>query len=247
MKKNFFLHFSLRYKFFYNIYLYYNLYIRNLKYYNKKSYSQFKEDLFVKNFFKDKKKGFFVDIGCHHPFRGNNTFLLYKSGWSGINIDLNKLSIDLFSIARPRDINICTAISEKEGEIEYYLPNNNPLSSEITIDKKFSNILKKHHGNQYKPYRTRSVTWKSIKDKYNKYLEEVDFFKIDIEGSDLQVLRSIDLNNLKIKLIMIEASHLDLQNRNEIINYLELNNYKIVFDNNLNIIFKKNNLKADIY
>ena len=238
MKKNFFLHFSLRYKIFYKLYLFYNLYIRNLKYYNKKSYSQFEEDLFIKNFFKDKKKGFFVDIGCHHPFKGNNTFLLYKLGWSGINIDLNKLSIDLFNVARPRDINICTAISEKEGEIEYFLPNNNPLSSEITINKKFSNILKKHHGNQYKPYRTKSVTWNSIKDKYNNYLKEVDFFKIDIEGSDFQVLRNIDLTNLKIKLIMIEASHLDIQNRNEIINYLKLKNYKIVFDNNLNVIFE---------
>ena len=42
------------------------------------------------------KKGFFIDIGCHHPFKANNTFLLYKSGWSGMNIDLNKISIDLF-------------------------------------------------------------------------------------------------------------------------------------------------------
>lgn len=242
MKKNFFLHFSLKYKFFYNLYLYYNLYVRNLKYYNKNSFSQFEEDLFIKNYFKNEKKGFFIDIGCHHPFKGNNTYLLYKSGWSGINIDLNKLSIDLFNIARPKDINICTAISEKEGEIEYYLPNNNPLSSEITIDKKFSNILKKHHGNQYKSYRTKSVTWKSIKDKYLSFLEKIDFFKIDIEGSDLQVLKSIDLENLKIKLIMVEASHLDTQNRNEIIYYLKSNNYKIIFDNELNVIFENEKL-----
>jgi len=238
MKKNFFLHFSLRYKFFYKVYLYYNLYIRNLKYYIKKTYSQFEEDLFIKNYFKDKKNGFFVDIGCHHPFKGNNTYLLYKSGWSGINIDLNKLSIDLFNVARPKDINICTAISDKEGEIEYYLPNNNPLSSEITIDKKFSNILKSHHGNQYKSYKTKSVTWKLIEEKYVNYHEKIDFFKIDIEGSDLKVLKSINLKNLKIGLLMVEASHLDVQNRDEIIYYLKSNNYKIVFDNKLNVIFE---------
>ena len=134
MKKNLFLNLSLRYKIFYKIYLYYNLYIRNLKYYFKNSYSQLNEDIFLKEFFKNKKKGLFVDIGCHHPFKSNNTFLLYKSGWSGINIDLNRLSIDLFNIARPRDINICSAISNKEGTIDYYLPNNNPLSTEITIN-----------------------------------------------------------------------------------------------------------------
>ena len=72
----------------------------------KISYSQFEEDLFLKSYFKNKKIGFFIDIGCHHPFKGNNTYLLYKSGWTGINIDLNQLSIDLFNIARPRDKNI---------------------------------------------------------------------------------------------------------------------------------------------
>jgi hypothetical protein len=40
----------------YKFYLFYNLYVRNLKYLFKESYSQFKEDLFVKNFFKKKKK-----------------------------------------------------------------------------------------------------------------------------------------------------------------------------------------------
>ena len=46
MKKNFFLHYALRKKNIYNIYLYYNLYIRNLKYYLQKTYSQFDEDVF---------------------------------------------------------------------------------------------------------------------------------------------------------------------------------------------------------
>ena len=36
----------------------------------------------------------------------NNTYLLYKKNWKGINIDLNSLSIELFNIARPKDINM---------------------------------------------------------------------------------------------------------------------------------------------
>lgn len=237
MKKNLFLNLSLRYKIFYKIYLYYNLYIRNLKYYFKNSYSQLNEDIFLKEFFKNKKKGLFVDIGCHHPFKSNNTFLLYKSGWSGINIDLNRLSIDLFNIARPRDINICSAISNKEGTIDYYLPNNNPLSTEITINESFSKILRDHHGNKYKTFKTKSTTWPSIQKKYKDLLKNIDFLKIDIEGSDFQVLKTIDLEELKIKILMIEASSLDKISREEIINYLKLKNYKILLDNNLNVIF----------
>jgi len=239
MKKNFFLHFSLKNKSFYKIYLFYNLYIRNLKYYFKKSYSQFNEDIFLKEYFKNKKNGFFIDIGCHHPFKANNTFLLYKLGWSGINIDLNKISIDLFNLARPRDINICTAISDKGGLIEYYLPNNNPLSSEITINKNFSKILKDHHGNEYQTLTTKSTTWQTIEEQYNFLLKSVDILKIDIEGSDLKVLKTIDLKKLDPKLLMIEASDLDLSERNKIISYLKMNNYKILYDNKLNVIFSK--------
>jgi FkbM family methyltransferase len=241
MKKNFFLHFSLKYKIFYKIYLYYNLYVRNLKYYLKKSYSQFDEDIFLKKNF-NKKNGFYIDIGCHHPFKGNNTFLLYKSGWSGINIDLNKISIDLFKIVRPRDINLCTAISDKDGVIEYYLPNNNPLSSEITINKKFSEILKDHHGNKYETLKSRSITWQSIERKYGSLLDSVDLFKIDIEGSDLEVLKTINLEKLNPKLLMVEASHFDKLGREKIISYLKLKNYGIIYDNKLNIILKKKNL-----
>ena len=241
MKKNYFLHFALKYRIFYKLYLFYNLYVRNLKYYSKKSYSQFEEDLFLKKYFKNKKNGFFVDIGCHHPFRGNNTYLLYKSGWSGVNIDLNQLSIDLFNVARPRDKNICTAISNKDGFIKYYLPNNNPLSTEITIEEKFSKVLGDHHGNEYKNFKTKSMNWSSFEKEYKDFFKEIDFFKIDIEGADLKVLKSIDLNKLKVKLIMIEASDLNGNDRKETISYLKSNNFSILLDNNLNLICENGN------
>jgi hypothetical protein len=238
MKKNFFLNFSLNNKNFYKLYLYYNLYIRNLKYLLKKTYSQFDEDIFLKQYFKN-KIGFFIDIGCHHPFKNNNTFLLYKSGWSGINIDLNKISIDLFNVARPRDLNICAAISNKISSIKYYVPNDDPISSEITISKNFSKILKNHHGNKYKSLTTKSLTWKFIERKYKSYFRSLDLLKIDIEGSDLKVLKTIDLKKLKPRLLMVEASHFDKAGRKQTINYLKLKNYKILYDNKLNVIFKK--------
>ena len=46
-------------------------------------------DMIVNDIFKNKKKGVFIDVGCHHPFINNNTYLLYKKGWRGINIDLD--------------------------------------------------------------------------------------------------------------------------------------------------------------
>ena len=59
------------------------------------------------DYFNKTDSGFYVDIGCHHPKRFSNTYLLYKKGWNGINIDANKLTISLFNIFRARDKNYC--------------------------------------------------------------------------------------------------------------------------------------------
>ena len=79
----------------------------------KISYSFGGIDSLILNIFKNQDKGFYLDIGCGHPIKNNNTYLLNKKGWSGINIDINPTSIDLFNIARPKDFNICTTINNE--------------------------------------------------------------------------------------------------------------------------------------
>ena len=58
--------------------------------YTKKSYSYSHVDLVVDKMFSKINKGFYIDIGCNHPIKFNNTYTLYKRGWRGINIDLDK-------------------------------------------------------------------------------------------------------------------------------------------------------------
>ena len=75
---------------FYRIYLYFNIFVRyKILKANKKTYSQFGEDLYIESFFKSQKIGKYVDLGAFHPMRLSNTYLLYKKGWSGTNVDLN--------------------------------------------------------------------------------------------------------------------------------------------------------------
>ena len=63
----------------------------------KKSYSQFEEDLVIKEIFGN-FVGKYVDIGCFHPVKYNNTALLHKNGWTGTNIDLNQLKINCVEV-----------------------------------------------------------------------------------------------------------------------------------------------------
>ena len=89
-------------------------------------------------FLKQKKKGFYLDVGAQHPVSNNNTFLLFKKGWSGINIDLDKKNIDLFNIARPKDTNLNYAISDSEKEVDlFFYHDTSPIN---TLNEKVSNF-----------------------------------------------------------------------------------------------------------
>ena len=65
--------------------------------YSKKSYSISNVDLIIDRIFRNQKYGCYVDIGCNHPIKYNNTYLLYKRGWTGINVDLDASSINDFN------------------------------------------------------------------------------------------------------------------------------------------------------
>ena len=235
-KKNFFLRLAIKNKWLYRPYLYYNIYIRNFKYFIKKSCSQVNEDTIVKNYFKD-KKGYYIDIGCGHPFKDNNTALLHRNGWTGINIDLSKINIDLFNLVRPNDRNLCEIISKKKEKIKYYIPNNDPLSVETTADKTYLKFLKKIHRNQYKTKIGLALTWKDLVKKYKLKIKKVDFVTIDIEGKDLEVLKLIEISKMKPTIIMIEAPFFLKKMRDEIKRYLTKENYKIINSNKLNLLF----------
>ena len=77
-------------------------------------------DMLADDFFKNKKNGVYIDVGSHQPFLNNNTYKLYKRGWVGINIDLDFNTIDMFNFFRKKDINIQTAISDKEEERDLF-------------------------------------------------------------------------------------------------------------------------------
>ena len=181
----------------YKLYLYYNLYIRHKCFINRSQYSQWGEDLSILKFFKDKKVGIYLDVGCFHPLMYSNTCLLFKNGWRGINIDINPTSIDLFKILRPLDLNICTAINENKKEFKVYF--DHPFSPVNTLDKNFFDTNKSKF---FKEVSFKIIKSKSIDEilKLSKF-KEIDFLNIDVEGFDFKVLTQIVPNKLKPSLI----------------------------------------------
>ena len=91
--------------------------------YRKTSYSQEAEDLLMYKLLKETHRvsnGFYVDIGAHHPIRFSNTYLFYKMGWHGINIDPIPGMKQQFNFFRPRNINLELGISADSKPLTYY-------------------------------------------------------------------------------------------------------------------------------
>ena len=221
-------------------YLYYMFY-RPKIFYPKRSYSMLGEDLVVEKFFKKKQKGFYVDVGCYHPLDGNNTFLLYRKGWSGINVDLNKTSIELFKIARKNDVNLNLAISKKSQKIKYYY--RRKINMLNTINKKFA---KTSFRKGFKTGSIQSQTLNSILNKSEFKNKKIDFLNLDVEGNEINALKSLDLIKYGPKLICVEIHNntsgrkaKDYLKNNPIYKFLYKKGYKYIWNNAFSYIFMR--------
>ena len=237
--KSRFLRLSKKFKFLRGLYYFYNIYIRNFKY--LKNSSQFGEDKFISGLFEKNFKGKYLDIGCYHPTRHNNTYLMYKKGWRGINIDLNPLSIQLFVFFRPEDINIQSGISNTEEEKKLYFIGE--LNTQNTIDENHLNFLRKNHNIKDSDITERTIQTKnlnSILEKYNYY--DIDFMNLDIEGQEYKVLQTIDFKKVNIKYLcveMIEHNEKSIDNNQKIKKLLFNNNYELIKNFDYSFIYKK--------
>ncbi len=210
-------------KFLFNFYLIY-MGIKYKYFTKKKSYSQFAEDLVIKEIFGN-FVGKYVDIGCFHPVKYNNTALLHKEGWSGANIDLNQKSIDLFNVCRPGDLNIAACLSDKIESIDIFME-----SDFSALNSIYSENINNFDIKKYKKKRVETQLFKNL--IHNNF----DYLNIDCEGNDFKILKSIDLNYYTPKVIIIEVSQ---KNKDNIYNYLIKNRYHIYKIQKLSHIFVK--------
>ncbi len=233
------LNFIKSYPFYKKIYFFYNIYIRNYKFYFDGS--QFGEDKKIIKILKNKSKGKYVDLGCFHPTRSNNTFMLYKKGWKGLNIDLNPLTIDLFNFARPKDINICAAVSNKETKQKLYFLGD--LDSKNTLDLNHKKWMNKHFRINDKDFKVKNILTKRLDKILKKYsFLNIDFMNIDIEGHEMKVLKSLDYKKFKIDVICVEILDYDKFakiRKKKIISFLKGKKYNLIGKSTINYIFKK--------
>ena len=216
----------------------------------KISYSYGGIDSLILDIFKNQKQGFYLDIGCGHPIKNNNTYLLNKKGWSGINIDLDEDNIDLFNSYRKKDINLATAVSDKDGETDLYFYHSK--SALNTISKENADF-QKAKVSSIKKIKTQTIN-KIIENSPFKD-RKIDFLSVDVEGSELAILKNFDFTKYSPKVIVVEYLDLSLKKleiknlninniiKSEIYKLIESNNYTLANILHSDLVFINNNFR----
>jgi FkbM family methyltransferase len=200
----------------------------------KRSFSQYSEDLIIQSYFpRGKRNGRYVDVGCHHPRRGSNTYGLYKKGWSGILIDLEECKVKANQLARRRDQVILAAVSDQEEWLDIYSDKN--YSTNTTIKRQDDQDGKSLIGR----IQTQTLT-KILED--NHFPTQFELLSIDVEGVDFEVLKGLDLKTYQPEIICIEnwnaLSGIDGILSSETHQYLIKQSYHLVALTGLSTIYK---------
>lgn len=170
-------------------------------------YGQDGEDLILDRLLERQAQGFYVDVGAHHPVRFSNTYLFYRRGWRGINIDAMPGSMKKFARVRPRDINIECGVAGAAGTLTYHRFNEPALN---TFDADEAALKNKP------PYQMVDAIDISVErldvllDRHMPAGVPIDFLSVDVEGKDEEVLRSNDWTRFRPRFILAETLRVDM-------------------------------------
>lgn len=205
-------------------------------------YSQEGEDVILARIFEGKKRGFYIDVGAHHPIRFSNTYKFYKMGWRGINIDAMPGSMKLFQEIRPSDINLEVPISNTEQELLFYIFNEPALNTFVAEEAEKKDGLRSYKIVEKKKLKT--TTLDKIVAQHVAKGTAIDFLSIDAEGFDFNVLKSLDITVNVPEVIVIEEFNNginDILANSEINKYLEKKGYLFFAKTFNTLFFRKNN------
>ena len=199
------------------------------------NYSQTGEDAVIRSLLDETRPGIYVDVGCHDPIRSSNTLSLYLHGWHGVNIDANPRLIDRFKQVRRRDVAVCAAISDQERDIVFH-------EFEDELVSTISQEVLPEWESKWKKRGERVVKTRTLGSVLTENLAprtDIDLLSVDVEGHDLNVLRSIDLDVFRPKLIVVEMHHLQLHliKENPVTCYLEAQGFRQIGYDTLNGYF----------
>lgn len=205
-------------------------------------YSQWGQDEYIyNNFFKNKKNGYFLEIGADDGLRFSNCAFFEKElGWNGIAVEARK---DAFNnlIKNRNCICLNKVLSDKIEETKFLELKGYGIGLSGIIDKyderhinRINNEIKNPNHKSKEIITVKTEKLNDILDNYD--VINIDFLSIDTEGSEIDILKTLDFNKYNINVITIEDNYNDIK----LMNFFKDRNYKFVKQIECDKIFIKN-------
>lgn len=155
----------------------------------------------LERFFQDKKSGFYVDIGAWDPNAYSVTRHFYLRGWRGLNVEPIASRHEMFVAERPRDINLRALVGSAKGMTTFfecveedYLSTTMPDVAELLRSRGLT-------VNEY------DVDVEHLDALLERHCpKEIDFLKIDVEGAEADVLKTIAFKKFRPRALVIEST-----------------------------------------
>lgn len=186
--------------------------------YGSKLYSQHDEELIIRDFFNDRKNGFFVDVGAGHYKINSTTYYLEKHlEWKGIAIDAISDYEKGYLMDRKNTRFYSFFVADKsDEEIDFYVIQKNKRLSTGNADSA------RKHG-EFEKVKVPTITLNDLMEWEG--ISRIDFLSMDIERSEPAALAGFDINKYKPSLVCIEAHEEVLD---QILSYFLKNNYEVI-------------------
>jgi len=203
------------------------------------SFSQLGQDVEVLRFYNNKKNGFFIEIGASDGIEISNTYLLEKDyDWKGICVE--PIPYRFEALIKNRTISHCSnnAVYRESG-LE--------LVFDICVGGDGLSGISEHidcHKNQVDANKQQitvnTISFNDLLQKYNAPLF-IDYLSLDTEGSELEILKSVDLQKYTFGLIDVEHNFVEPR-RTQIRELLTLNGYEFIRENYVDDSYKHSSL-----
>ena len=181
--------------------------------------SQGPEEWIVRDFFRDKRGGVFVDVGAGKYKTNSNTwFLEHELEWSGVAVDAQDQFRREWEQYRPKSKFFALFVSDRsDSKARLFLSAND--WSVASFQQNFTERFGELAGDVDVP----TVTLDDLLTRLQ--VNAFDFLSMDIELAEPQALAGLDLERFKPRLVVVEVHH---QVRQQILDYFATHHYSVV-------------------
>jgi FkbM family methyltransferase len=208
----------------------------NLNSKNKNDFSQIGQSKYIDSILNSKQNGFFIEAGGYTGEELSNTlFFELERNWTGLLIE-----------AVPSLYKTILTKNRKSFTINCCLANKRPYIAKFQLAGVLSNhvdLINEHFQNRiYKELKTKTkkilhvpcFSLYTILKAIN--VNKVDYFSLDVEGSEFEVLKGINLKKIHINSFSVEHNNYQEQ-KIKIKNFLEANNFTMINDSQYDMYF----------